>query len=119
MDEWFRNFAAKTSEIAGTHYIFALAVAIVIIWSVSGPIFQFSETWQLVINTGTTIITFLMVFLIQNAQNRQAKEQKLQLDALIQAGEADNKFSALDDMTNQELDDLLTKIKEEHSTRNG
>lgn len=85
MKELFRKFATRTSHIVGAPSTFILAVLIIVIWGVSGPLFGFSDTWQLAINTSTTIITFLMVFLIQNAQNRDATATQLKLDELIRA----------------------------------
>src|SRR5436190_23591212 len=83
MKELFRKFAQTVSTVVGSSWAFILAVAIVVVWAATGPLFRFSDTWQLVINTGTTIITFLMVFLIQNTQNRDAKAIHLKLDELI------------------------------------
>jgi low affinity Fe/Cu permease len=83
MNELFRLFAQKTSQLVGSSWAFILAVLIIVAWAITGPIFHYSDTWQLVINTGTTIITFLMVFLIQNTQNRDAKAIHLKLDELI------------------------------------
>ena len=85
MGKWFNQFAHRASTFAGHYVAFLAAVAIIIVWAVSGPFFGFSETWQLVINTGTTIVTFLMVFLIQNTQNRDALAMHLKLDELISA----------------------------------
>ncbi|HEX8097807.1 MAG TPA: low affinity iron permease family protein, partial [Pyrinomonadaceae bacterium] len=73
MNEFFRKFASKTSELVGSSWAFIIAVVVIVAWAVSGPMFHYSDTWQLVINTGTTIVTFMMVFLIQNTQNRDAK----------------------------------------------
>jgi low affinity Fe/Cu permease len=85
MNEFFRKFSRSASELLGTPWAFVVAVAIIIIWAVSGPAAQFSATWQLLINTGTTIITFLMVFIIQNTQNRDSKATQLKLDELLRA----------------------------------
>ena len=82
---WFVRFAATTAHWAGTSSVFVIAVLIVVIWAIVGPLFNYSDSWQLVINTGTTIVTFLMVFLIQNTQNREAKATQLKLDELIRA----------------------------------
>ena len=110
MNDIFRKFANKTSAIVGSPWAFIAAVAIIVIWAVSGPIFGFSDTWQLVINTGTTIITFLMVFLIQNTQNRDAKAIHLKLDELIRGVQgARTGLVDLEDMT----DDELKKLEEE------
>jgi low affinity Fe/Cu permease len=84
----FYKIARKTSEAVGSPYASITAVAVIIIWVITGPIFQFSDTWQLVINTGTTIVTFLMVFLIQNSQNRDAKAVQIKLDELIRSIDA-------------------------------
>src|SRR4051812_3524811 len=85
MQETFRKFSAKASELVGSSWAFILAVLIVVVWASFGPHFHWSDTHQLIINTGTTIITFLMVFLIQNTQNRDAKAMHLNLDELIKA----------------------------------
>src|SRR2546423_9727857 len=87
MNEFFRKFASVTSDVVGSSWSFILAVLIIVVWAVTGPAFGYSDTWQLVINTGTTIITFLMVFLIQNTQNRDAKAIHLNLDELLRASE--------------------------------
>lgn len=85
MNELFRKFAQIVAEAAGSAGAFIAAAGFVVIWAVSGPLFKFSETWQLVINTSTTIITFLMIFLVQNAQNRDSKATQLKLDELIKS----------------------------------
>jgi low affinity Fe/Cu permease len=103
----FHTFAQKTSYAVGTPWAFLLAMLIIIVWAVTGPIFGFSDTWQLVINTGTTIVTFLMVFLIQNTQNRDAKAIHLKLDELIRAKHgARNKLVDLEDCTDEELEEI-------------
>jgi low affinity Fe/Cu permease len=84
----FYKIARRTSEAVGSPYASITAVTVIIVWAVTGPIFQFSDTWQLVINTGTTIVTFLMVFLIQNSQNRDAKAVQIKLDELIRSIDA-------------------------------
>jgi low affinity Fe/Cu permease len=90
---WFGKMATRVSDTMGSAWAFSAAVAIILVWIVSGPVFGFSDTWQLAINTGTTIVTFLMVFLIQNTQNRDAKATALKLDELIRAiGDARNQF---------------------------
>src|SRR3954470_8803109 len=83
--EAFHVFARQSSNVLGTPWSFILAILIIFVWGVTGPMFHFSDTWQLIINTGTTIVTFLMVFLIQNTQNRDAKAVHLKLDELIRA----------------------------------
>jgi low affinity Fe/Cu permease len=102
---WFSNFAKKTARAAGHPIIFALAGGIVIVWLITGPLFGFSDTWQLIINTGTTIVTFLMVFLIQNTQNRDSEAMHIKLDELIRAVEgAHNGLLNLEDLGEKELD---------------
>lgn len=91
-----------------------LAVLVVILWATTGPLFDFSDTWQLVINTGTTIVTFLMVFLIQNTQNRDSKAMQLKLDELIRATTARNAFVNLEDLTDEELAQLNVEFKDIH-----
>jgi low affinity Fe/Cu permease len=109
MNEKFRKFSHCVSDLAGTSWAFLAAATIVVIWIVTGPVFHYSDTWQLVINTGTTIITFLMVFLIQNTQNRDSKAIQLKLDELLRAVD-----SASDDMIDiEELsDEQLKKIQQ-------
>src|SRR5215213_10293039 len=104
MGRWFAHFATRASAFAGHYITFLAAVAVILVWAVSGPFFGFSETWQLVINTGTTIVTFLMVFLIQNTQNRDALAVHLKLDELIRATEeANNELMNAEDETDREL----------------
>jgi len=111
----FRKTAAKISYASGTANAFLLSVAIIIIWGVTGPAFGYSDTWQLVINTGTTIVTFLMVFLIQNTQNRDSKALHLKLDELIRSTKsARNAFVDLENFTDQDLDLLDREFKEAH-----
>jgi low affinity Fe/Cu permease len=88
-----------------------LAAAVVIVWAVSGPLFGFSDTWQLVINTGTTIVTFLMVFLIQNSQNRDSAAIQVKLDELIRVGSARNSLVGIEHLTDEELEDLRRKCE--------
>src|SRR3954465_7919647 len=110
MDKFFAKFANATAHVAGTPAVFLICVVVVVVWAVSGPFFGFSETWQLVINTGTTIVTFLMVFLIQNTQNRDALAMHLKLDELISAiEEADNAMISAEDETDEELAVLKQK----------
>ncbi|WP_437531903.1 low affinity iron permease family protein [Sorangium sp. So ce726] len=82
---WYSRFAKQTSYLCGRPKVFVLAVAVIVVWAVTGPVFHFSDTWQLVINTGTTIVTFLMVFLIQNTQTRDTEAMQIKLDELIRA----------------------------------
>src|SRR6202790_5773808 len=89
----FRIFARKSSNVLGSPWAFVIAIVIIVVWAATGPTFHYSDTWQLIINTGTTIVTFLMVFIIQNTQNRDAKAVHLKLDELIRAlGPARNKL---------------------------
>lgn len=107
LNEKFSHFAQQISQWTGHPAAFALAVAIVIIWAVTGPVFDYSDTWQLVINTGTTIVTFLMVFLIQHTQNRDTLSLQLKLSELVLAMKgAKNKFAAIEDLSDDELEEL-------------
>jgi low affinity Fe/Cu permease len=112
MGRWFNQFAHRASTFAGHYVAFLAALAIIVVWAVTGPLFGFSETWQLVINTGTTIVTFLMVFLIQNTQNRDAMAVHLKLDELINAIEAaDDTLMLAEDETVEELEALKQKYE--------
>ncbi len=112
MNERFRKFALKISTMVGHPTTFFLAVIAIIIWGLTGRLFDYSNTWQLVINTGTTIITFLMVFIIQNTQNRDARSMQLKLDELIESiGSASDKFINLEDLSDAELDKLHAKFQ--------
>jgi len=105
--QFFSQTAQWTSRQCGRPLTFGLALAIVLVWGITGPMFNYSDTWQLVINTGTTIITFLMVFLIQNTQNRDSAAVQLKLDELIRvSATARNKLLTLEDLTEAELDQL-------------
>src|SRR3954447_19655488 len=100
----FGVFARKASNILGSAWAFVFAILIIVVWAVTGPTFHYSDTWQLIINTGTTIVTFLMVFLIQNTQNRDAKAVHLKLDELIRAlGPARNRLVDLEKLSDDEL----------------
>jgi low affinity Fe/Cu permease len=99
----FRTFAARASEKVGSPWAFFTSVALMVIWLVTGPLFNFSNAWQLVINTGTTVVTFLMVFLIQATQNRDARAIHLKLDELIRSSKARNVFADLENATEEEL----------------
>ncbi len=107
LSQSFARFAKWTARTAGHPSTFAVALGIIILWAVTGPVFGFSDTWQLVINTATTIVTFLMVFLIQNTQNRDGAALQLKLDELIRAMKgAQNSVMSLEDMTEEELERL-------------
>lgn len=110
MKDRFRRVAGSVSNIAGSAWVFCLAVLIVLIWAGSGPSFNYSDTWQLVINTGTTIITFLMVFLIQNTQNRDAKAMQLKLDELLRATKARDAFIDIEALSDAELAELAAEF---------
>jgi low affinity Fe/Cu permease len=104
MNELFRKFAHTTSEAVGSSGIFIVALAAIVVWVMLGPYFRYSDTWQLVINTATTIVTFLMVFLIQNTQNRDAKAIHLKLDELIRSvAGARNRLVDLENLSDEEL----------------
>jgi low affinity Fe/Cu permease len=106
-NELFRRIATRTAHGVGSPWAFAIAAAVVIGWAVMGPVFGFSDTWQLVINTSTTIVTFLMVFLIQNTQNRDGHAIQLKLDELIRTNKAArNRLMALEELTDQEMDEI-------------
>jgi low affinity Fe/Cu permease len=112
-DSLFTRFAKWTSRATGHPATFATAVLIILGWAVTGPIFGFSDTWQLVINTGTTIITFLMVFLIQNTQNRDSAAMQLKLDELIRAiNGAHNGLLDLEELSDEELDKIKSRYEE-------
>jgi len=118
---WFSRFASSTAQMVGQAYMFLLAVAVIVVWGLTGPYFHFSDTWQLIINTGTTIITFLVVFLIQNTQNRDAKALHLKLDELIRShSPASNDLIDIEKLSEQELHELEKRyelIREEIEAR--
>jgi low affinity Fe/Cu permease len=107
----FGEIANRTSQTAGRASTFMVAFGVVIIWAVTGPLFGYSDTWQLVINTGTTIVTFLMVFLIQNSQNRDGAAIQVKLDELIRVSAAHNSFVGIEHLTDDELEDIRTKCE--------
>jgi low affinity Fe/Cu permease len=110
--ELFRRLAHRTSILVGGPAAFIVALAVVVVWLITGPLFHYSDTWQLVINTGTTIVTFLMVFLIQNTQNRDSHALHLKLDELIFASErARNRLLALEDLSDAEMDVLKVEFE--------
>jgi low affinity Fe/Cu permease len=103
----FGRFAARSSHYLGSRWAFIAAIGVIVVWALTGPIFRYSDTWQLVINTGTTIVTFLMVFLIQNTQNRDARAIHLKLNELIHAvDKAKNKMIDVENLSEVELDEL-------------
>ncbi|MDQ0571174.1 low affinity Fe/Cu permease [Variovorax paradoxus] len=111
MDKFFASFANATAHAAGSPLAFLICIALVIAWAVSGPFFHFSENWQLTINTGTTIITFLMVFLIQNTQNRDGAALQTKLDELIRSSSAGDEFIGIEKLTDKELAELHEKCE--------
>ena len=125
LSHWFTVFAKGAARATGHPLTFVLALTVVVVWAILGPMFQFSDTWQLVINTGTTIVTFLMVFLIQNTQNRDTEAIQIKLDELIRAvGNAHNALLDLEELEDDELDairkdylDLAKVAREELKSR--
>ena len=112
MNRFFEHLASRTAAAGGQPWAFVLALLVVIVWIVTGPLFGWSDTWQLVINTGTTIVTFLMVFLIQNAQNRDGSAIQAKLDELIRATtDARNEFIGIEHLTEAELVALITTLE--------
>ncbi len=116
MSDVFRKFAQRVSAILGTPYAFIVAICIIAAWAFVGPAYGFSDTWQLVINTGTTVITFLMVFLIQNTQNRDARTIHLKLDELLRASkDARIRIIDLEDVEDEEIKRLQEEFKAMHN----
>ena len=111
LSKLFTEIAKVTSREVGRAWVFALALGTVVVWAITGPLFNFSDTWQLVINTGTTIITFLMVFLIQNSQNRDSAAIQVKLDELIRVSKANNSFMGLEHLTDEELEEIKGKCE--------
>jgi low affinity Fe/Cu permease len=111
-NDWFGRFAASASGWLGSKWAFAGAGLVIVIWGTTGPVFHYSDTWQLVINTGTTIITFLMVFLIQNTQNRDARAINLKLNELIHAvDKARDQMIDIENLSDLELDELQIRYE--------
>lgn len=108
----FSKFASTMSELSGRPVTFALAVTLVVVWAISGPFFGFSETWQLVINTSTTIVTFLMVFVLQNSQNRDGKALQAKIDELILTSGAQNKFIGIEKLDEEEIREVSQTLAE-------
>ncbi len=119
MNAWFAKVAGVVSQWTGSSWAFILALLVIVLWGVTGPVFGFSDTWQLVINTGTTIVTFLMVFLIQNTQNRDQRALHLKMDELLRAveGARQNRFAELEDLPEEDLERVRKKLlREIHET---
>src|SRR5687767_2817461 len=113
MDRFFTAAASRIALFAGQPVAFIIALALILLWVVTGPLFRFSDTWQLVVNTATTIVTFLMVFLIQNTQNRDAKAIHLKLDELVRATQdARNSLVDLEELPDHELERLTREFRE-------
>jgi low affinity Fe/Cu permease len=117
----FQRFANRTAALAGNRWTFATAVGAIVIWGASGPYFRYSDTWQLVINTGTTVVTFLMVFIIQNTQNRDARALHLKMDEMIRAlRPADDEMISIEKMSDAELERLSSfyeRVRNEFMSR--
>ena len=111
VSKFFGELANTTSLAAGRASTFILAAGVVVVWAISGPLFGFSDTWQLVINTGTTIVTFMMVFLIQNSQNRDSAAIQVKLDELIRVSAARNSLVGIEHLTDDELEDIRNKCE--------
>ena len=108
----FRVFARRSSNVLGSPWAFVMAILVIVVWAATGPTFHFSDTWQLIINTGTTIVTFLMVFIIQNTQNRDAKAVHLKLDEIIRAIKgARNELVDLEELSDEELKKLEEQFR--------
>ena len=119
MDRFFTRVAQGISVAAGQPLTFLLAVGVILVWAITGPIFNFSDTWQLIINTGTTIITFLMVFLIQNTQNRDAAAMQAKLDELLRAvGKARDQFIGVEHLTEREIEMIRLALEREVKSHN-
>ncbi|MBY4593269.1 MULTISPECIES: low affinity iron permease family protein [Rhizobium] len=112
MSDVFSKFATSIAGLSGKPGAFVLAVTLVLVWAISGPFFGYSETWQLVINTSTTIITFLMVFVLQNSQNRDGKALQAKLDELILTSQAQNKFVGIEKLDEESLREMSRTLAE-------
>ena len=108
---WFTRFAKRTAQLAGRPVAFGIACGIIVAWLISGPLFGFSDTWQLIVNTGTTIVTFLMVFLIQNTQNRDTAAIHIKLDELIRVTKGHNALMDLEELDETELEEFREKYE--------
>ena len=120
MDRYFTLFSSRVSAIAGQPLAFVGALMVVVVWGLTGPVFGFSDTWQLVINTGTTIVTFLMVFLIQNSQNRDAAAMQAKLDELLRAvDKARGEFIGIEHLSEKQLEEIRAALEKETGAKKG
>jgi low affinity Fe/Cu permease len=118
LDRLFTAFATRVASIVGQPVAFVVAFLVVLVWAISGPLFGFSDTWQLVINTGTTIVTFLIVFLIQNSQNRDAAAMQAKLDELLRAvDKARGAFIGIEHLTDQQIEEVRAALEREAGSR--
>lgn len=113
---FFETFASAVAGWTGKPAAFVAAFAVIVVWAVSGPIFDYSETWQLIVNTATTIVTFLMVFVLQNSQNRDVRALQAKLDELILTSQAENSFVGIEKLDEQELKRLIDRLEEQART---
>jgi len=114
VDKFFTLCASRIAAAAGQPFTFTIALAVIVVWAVTGPMFHFSDTWQLIINTGTTIVTFLMVFLIQNSQNRDAAAMQAKLDEVIRAvDKAREQFIGIEHLTDQQIEEIRASLERE------
>jgi low affinity Fe/Cu permease len=114
MDKFFTSCATRISTIAGQPVAFVIALSLIVVWGVTGPLFAYSDTWQLVVNTATTIVTFLMVFLIQNSQNRDAAAMQAKLDEMLRAiDKAREQFIGIEHLTDQQIEDIRAALERE------
>jgi low affinity Fe/Cu permease len=115
MTDLFHRFATKVAARVGSATSFMIAVALIVVWGLTGPLFHFSDTWQLIINTGTTVVTFLIVFLIQNTQNRDSRTINMKLDELLRSMKgARNRLVQLETLSDAELEELRTEFQQLH-----
>ena len=120
MDKFFTFCATRISTVAGQPIAFVVAVALIVVWAVTGPVFAYSDTWQLVVNTATTIVTFLMVFLIQNSQNRDAAAMQAKLDEMLRAIDAAREqFIGIEHLTDRQIEEIRARLEREVGREDG
>jgi len=120
VDKFFTLCASRIATAAGQPLTFTLALLVILVWAITGPLFHFSDTWQLIINTGTTIVTFLMVFLIQNSQNRDAAAMQAKLDEMLRAIEAAREqFIGIEHLTDKQIEEIRAKLEREVGREEG